>query len=137
MNWKPIKQYRDRQFPDRERAALFDRWEDGKEITRYAAGVSGLDWARILRSGRLSWLAGEPDDPPELDHAFLFRSHGGRVWLVYQPYAEPGNIRRTAEEWAETHGLLAEIYGPAESWYSGDTCLVVITAGPRREVNEE
>lgn len=136
MNWKPIRQYRDRHFREDEREGLrlFDRWaestvrSDGKGLTRYTAGVSGLDWPRILLTGRLAWLAGIPDDPPELEHAVLFRSHDGRCWLTYQPYALPEDVRDRVKGWAKEHGLAAEVYPPSASWYfPGDTCLVVIT----------
>lgn len=130
MNWKPINQYRDKHFTDDEREglALFDRWAEGKGIVRYALGVSGLDWIRIIQTGRLAYLTGDPDDPPGLDHPVLFRSAAGLVWLAYQPYERPEDIRNEAEAWAGERGLFAEVHEQKGSWYTpGDTCLVVVT----------
>ena len=130
--WKPIKQYRDsylRLDESRGSPELFDKWAAGKNLSRYATAVSGLDWERILYTGRITYKEPNQDDPPELDHPVLFKGDGG-VWLAYQPYISPERIRGPVAIWAEERGLYAEIYDAEASWYyPGNTCLVVISKG--------
>lgn len=132
MVWRPIKQYRDSYLwldENRGSPELFDKWAAGKNISRYSTAVSGLDWERVLYTGRLTYKEPDRDDPPELDHPVLFKG-SGRVWLVYQPYIAPERIQEPVTAWAEERGLHAEIYDMEASWYyPGNTCLVVISKG--------
>lgn len=123
MRWKPIDEYREHYVPlynCHASLGIFDTWAADKGIVRYAAAISGLDWERILRTGRIAYREKEPDDPPDMDHACLFKGTDG-VWLAYHAYLPTDKLRGSVQNWAKVRG--SEL-----SWYApGNTCLVVIT----------
>lgn len=136
MSWRPIQEYINYRFApyrgSQSSRALFDEWAADKDIVRFSTAMNRADWPRILQTGRRTELPYDmpQDDPPEIDHAAVFKSRTGKCWLTYQPYSVADALRPLVLAWARTHGLRAAVYDKDRSWYNpGGTCLVVVETG--------
>lgn len=109
-------------------------------------GIVGLSKVRpcahgVLRgprfSGRYPRDCRAPDDRspcvlPEADHLSVWRTAGGAIVLVSQPYGEPS--RALLDEWAEQWEFEVRVRHPRESWHNPSehpsaTWLIEVTHG--------
>lgn len=131
MSWYAVKDYIKRiERSSQGDTSLLLPWLEEKGIIKYTLAAGELLWKRVLTTGRIGYTFNpyrEPYDPPFLDHGRLFKSRGGKVWLVYHPYEPEENVRPAVLAWAEKHGFKAEVHGASQSWYyPGRTCMVTV-----------
>ena len=107
---------------------IYSMFISDNNIVRGLSKPAYTDIKRYIEIGHdLDYEMKNDNKPKNLDHVEYFQTANGDVILTYQPYQSVDVIEAEDRSWAKEMGLDMKVLDSSHSWYSPQSCLVIVT----------